>query len=117
MGAADCSAVMGGMCITSLGGFITLPGGYCTASCSPTTSCGAGATCLSIGFGGGGGQCVATCTTSADCRASEGYACQMLPFGGGGRRVCVPSFGGGMRDGGISFGDAMIPPIPFDLGF
>jgi len=133
-GDAACSGVTGGMCITSLGGFLTLPGGYCSASCTTSAMCGAGATCLSLGFGGGAGQCVATCATSADCRVSEGYACQAIPFGGVGR-VCVPPFGGGGRDGGIPpipfdlgspipfdlggpipSGDASIPPIPFDLG-
>ena len=107
--AADCTAIMGGTCITNLGGFITLPGGYCSVACTTAATCGAGATCLTLGFGGGG-QCVDTCTASTDCRTAEGYVCQALPFGPGGR-VCIPPMGGPPgRDGGGP------PPIPFDLG-
>ena len=133
--AADCTAIMGGTCITNLGGFITLPGGYCSVACTTAATCGAGATCLTLGFGGGG-QCVDTCTASTDCRTAEGYVCQALPFGPGGR-VCIPPFGGPGRDGGgpppipfdlgaplpgsdggvPGFPDGSLPPIPFDLGF
>jgi hypothetical protein len=111
--AAECTAIPGSMCITRLGGFITLPGGYCSASCTVAVGCGPDATCLA--FGGGTGQCVATCTTDAECRTSEGYTCRALPFGGTGERLCIPSFGGGGGtplpgiDGGLPAIDGGLP--------
>jgi hypothetical protein len=102
MSTAQCTAIPGSMCITTLGGFVTLPGGYCSASCTVAVGCGPDATCLA--FGGGTGQCVATCITDAECRTSEGYTCRALPFGGTGERLCIPGFGGG--------GGGGVPPLP-----
>ncbi len=61
--------------------------------------CGSGATCMA-GGPTGTGQCMRTCTTDADCRASEGYTCQpestsLTPggdgFGRGDAGVGLPS--------------------------
>lgn len=108
--AADCDASpAGAMCITNLGGVAALPGGYCTAACTPasgSTECGAGSECFTIGFGGfGTSTCVKTCTTDAECRADEGYTCMAPPFGGGTTMYCLPPFGMGTRDGGFGFRD------------
>lgn len=104
----DCTEPPGSTCQTmvGMGGFsYEFPGGYCTHTCtagSGSSECGAGADCYSVGFGGfGSAFCAKTCTSNADCRESEGYTCQMPPFGGGTMRYCLPptpGFGG--RDGG-----------------
>ena len=48
---------------------------------SRKSTCGAGADCYSVGFGGfGTAFCAKTCTTSAECREAEGYTCQAPPL-------------------------------------
>lgn len=62
----------------------SIPGGYCTRSCSSDTDCGAGGFCYRFPTGG---LCGEACTTDDQCRRSEGYVCQTPP--GSSRTVCV----------------------------
>ncbi len=57
------------------------PGGYCTHPCGATgTPCEAGSTCVPTVRGGE--MCARSCTSDADCRADQGYACDP------GRKAC-----------------------------
>ena len=58
----------GGICDTSV------TGGYCTLDCSGTGACPTGATCYE--FDSGGALCLDDCTSSSECRQSEGYLCR-----------------------------------------
>ncbi len=49
------------------------PGGYCTSFCSANGDPCPDGTCMDTGRGGA--VCARTCASDADCRASEGYAC------------------------------------------
>jgi hypothetical protein len=69
---ADCP---GGLSCTSQG----YPGGFCSASCTDSSTCGAGA-CTAIGAAQ---LCAATCTADAQCRQQYG-CCPTLG------NVCVP---------------------------
>ncbi len=54
------------------------PGGYCTMEpCNDIQVCSPGATCVAMPFETP--ACMASCTTDTDCRASEGYVCQLFP--------------------------------------
>jgi hypothetical protein len=76
---------------------LAIAGGYCA---SPCTACGSGGSCTETWRAGA--LCLASCTTTADCRAAEGYLCDptwktcMLPNMG----TIVPRScpGGGNRD-------------------
>jgi hypothetical protein len=53
------------------------PGGYCFMEpCDDIQVCPPGATCVSIG--GETPGCYKSCTSDADCRAAEGYVCQLF---------------------------------------
>jgi hypothetical protein len=70
--------------MTDILGFVELPGGYCSATCTSSTECGPGGECATIL-----GMCLATCISSSDCREAEGYECAELPLMGGGP-YCLP---------------------------
>ncbi|MEJ7599306.1 MAG: sialidase family protein [Kofleriaceae bacterium] len=57
-----------------------MPGGYCTAPCGVTGSACDGAC---VEHPRAGELCMAKCTTDADCRTDEGYACDPL------RKACM----------------------------
>lgn len=112
---SDCTEPTGARCETVVGGggfSFELPGGYCTADCEGPSdpSCGPGAECFSIGFGGFGfSLCVKACDSNEDCRADEGYTCMAPPFGGTpGAMYCLPP-PPGMADGGFTLPDASVP--------
>ena len=74
--AADCSYT-GGTCAADVAG-----GGYCTASCTASGQCPAGATCVNVS--GGAKACAKSCTADANCRAE--HLCQAS----GGVSTCQP---------------------------
>lgn len=96
---ADCSAVPGAECYTTIGGgpvpTVTFPGGFCSKTCdtqSTEKECGEKAGCASIGQSGGRVSttltlCTPPCASDAECRMAEGYKCfQIIP----GIGVCTP---------------------------
>jgi hypothetical protein len=96
---ADCTAVPGAECWTTIGGgpvpSVTFPGGFCSKACdtqSEEKECGEIAGCSSVGSSGGGvsatlTMCSPPCASDAECRQSEGYKCfQIIPGFG----VCTP---------------------------
>jgi hypothetical protein len=84
----DCMSVPGAgrMCLTSVAGVLSFPGGYCSAVCTSGADCGPGAECVELY---GSDYCLKTCTSVSECRASEGYECTTLPGVTGGP-YCVP---------------------------
>ncbi|MCA9628979.1 MAG: hypothetical protein KC766_14970 [Myxococcales bacterium] len=95
---ADCTIVEGSECWTTIGGGgfpeVTFPGGYCGKACSNEggNECGENAGCTMTSVSGGMGSvtlsmCTPPCSGDEECRASEGYHCQIV-FGNFG--VCVP---------------------------
>ncbi|MFO0572071.1 MAG: hypothetical protein U0263_40990 [Polyangiaceae bacterium] len=96
---ADCTAVPGSECYTTVGGgpapTINFPGGFCSKVCDVNSSekeCGEIAGCSSIGASGGRvsatlTMCSPPCANDTECRVAEGYKCwQILP----GIGICVP---------------------------
>ncbi|MBT9558273.1 MAG: hypothetical protein IV100_19725 [Myxococcales bacterium] len=84
---ADCKDA-GAVCYPYLAdgsptGFVN---GYCLIFDCTADSCPAGSTCLEVSADGGT-ACVASCSSTADCRADEGYSC----FEPG---ICFPGCGG-----------------------
>ncbi len=76
---AQCGGVPGEgrFCMTTLLGYCSYPGGYCSASCTSSAECGAGAECIDLVDLGW--FCMKRCSTSAQCRTSESYQCQSVP--------------------------------------
>jgi hypothetical protein len=62
----DCSGGQGAVCFTVANQ--NVKDGYCTHTCSMTTSCPTGSHCDTFGF------CLKDCTSDGDCRGN-GYAC------------------------------------------
>ena len=85
----DCSDVPGAgrLCMNTIGGVLSFPGGYCSAVCTSSADCGAGAACVDLY--GIDNYCLKECSAPADCRTSEGYDCTTLPSVTGGP-YCVP---------------------------
>jgi hypothetical protein len=90
---SDCLPIIGSAsaveCTTSFGGYQFF-GGYCTTQCTTFggNTCPNGSECASAG--GGAGICVVTCSSSAQCRQSEGYDCHMPHRTLLGGLACVP---------------------------
>lgn len=104
---------MGGDCLTEAGN--GWPGGACIVGCDFATNAGCeGGACIAATFGGG--LCVSTCTTDADCR--DDYACRPVS-GVTGRMYCAPACGddsacadaGNVCNTGLGTCD-----VPFDAG-
>ncbi|MFH2007906.1 MAG: hypothetical protein ABI333_15090 [bacterium] len=81
MDASVCTNITNGTaeCLTSIGGFINFPNGYCTGS-----SCTVGQACdtsggMCIDLYGYLQYCLLECSDPSDCRVSEGYSCTQLP--------------------------------------
>lgn len=54
------------------------PGGYCTMEpCNDIQVCSPGATCVAMPYETP--ACMQSCSTDSDCRADEGYVCQLFP--------------------------------------
>ncbi len=75
-------------CLTNLYGYVNFPGGYCSGSCASEAECGPGTGCLVMG---GYGACMKRCTSSAECRAAEGYTCGPIPYVTT-ETFCIPPF-------------------------
>ncbi len=84
----QCSGVpgTGRTCLTSLMGYVTFPGGYCSASCTSAADCGPGAQCVNVSDLGS--YCLEQCTTAAQCRTAETYSCSAVPGASG--TFCIP---------------------------
>lgn len=73
----DETCPMGGFCYAEA--FSGWPTGACIAlgcDLASNAGCSGDAQCLPSPFGGGGGMCVDGCSSDADCRMEEGYACR-----------------------------------------
>ncbi|MCA9494736.1 MAG: hypothetical protein KC621_32630 [Myxococcales bacterium] len=72
----DCGTYSRDACNNEIGdGY---PGGYCTLEpCDDIQVCPGGATCVALPFETP--ACLKSCSSDADCRASEGYVCQLFP--------------------------------------
>lgn len=94
----DCMGVPGSgrTCLTDISGFISFPGGYCSADCTSDGDCGTGGEC--VDFYGYASYCLKVCTSATDCRVSEGYACDRVPGGPSTTTYCIPPMAG--PDGG-----------------
>jgi hypothetical protein len=62
---------------------VQAPGGYCSKPCSTSVACPTGSTCAVDAQGDN--VCMANCTASTTCRASEGYSCSKSVC-----QACVP---------------------------
>ncbi|MFH1436396.1 MAG: hypothetical protein ABIJ56_11820 [Pseudomonadota bacterium] len=91
--ASDCNCVPSSAseCLESLAGFITFPGGYCTARCTSPAECGIGANCAELYPGTS--YCLKECTRVWNCRMSEGYNCTTIPLSADSRTYCLPDRG------------------------
>jgi len=78
-------------CVTSLGGYITFRGGYCSATCTAPADCGAGANCADIYSGTK--VCLKTCSSASQCRMAEQYQCTTIPSSSDTRTYCLPPMG------------------------
>jgi len=88
----DCGSNDRSACNTAAGD--NYPGGYCAMEpCDDVQVCPPGATCVALG--GETPGCFKTCATDADCRAGEGYVCQLF--------VTMPPIGFGPSDHACAF--------------
>jgi len=85
----DCTGMPtpGAECWTDIMGFLSFPGGYCSANCSSSWECGTLGECVDLSFIS---LCLRTCDYVEDCRETEGYDCMDMPFVGGGP-FCLPT--------------------------
>jgi hypothetical protein len=90
---SQCNCVPGSAreCLTDLFGFLTFPGGYCSAQCTSTAECGDGANCAELMTGAF--YCLKLCSSVSQCRMSERYTCMTIPMGGDPRTYCLPQRG------------------------
>jgi hypothetical protein len=75
--ATDCGGGTAAKCFENAASAVW-PGGYCTRNCGDAINgggCGTTARCIGLNNIGFNGKCVRKCTSDADCRADEGYAC------------------------------------------
>ena len=71
----DCGTDSRATCLTEAGD--AYPGGYCFMEpCNDVEVCPPGATCVAVG--GESPGCYRTCKVDGDCRAVEGYVCQLF---------------------------------------
>ena len=75
-------------CLTTIGGYLSFPGGYCSARCTSPTECGSGAHCAEVYPGTS--YCLKVCTSAAQCRMAEGYTCARIPMSSDTRTYCLP---------------------------
>lgn len=86
----DCGGIPSAeaFCLTSVGGYISFPGGYCSSYCTDDGPCGAGAVCVVMYSYG---ICMQPCTSDTECRTAEGYTCNAIPYVTD-APYCVPPF-------------------------
>lgn len=88
----DCGSDPRAACQTAAGD--NYAGGYCFMEpCNDVQICPPGGTCVSLG--GETPGCFKACTTDSDCRASEGYVCQLF--------LTTPPIGFGPSDHACAF--------------
>lgn len=75
-------------CLTSLSGYISFPGGYCSARCTSPADCGTGANCAEITTGTR--YCLKVCSSASQCRMAERYTCTTIPRSSDTRTYCLP---------------------------
>ncbi len=75
----DCDGMPGPdvLCMDTIGGYFSFPGGYCTAYCTDDSPCGIAGSCIVMYSYG---LCMKPCTSPADCRIAEGYTCAEIPY-------------------------------------
>jgi hypothetical protein len=76
----------GRACLTSLMGYVSFPGGYCSATCTSAADCGTGAQCVNLMDVGE--YCLKQCASNADCRTADTYTCDAVPGATG--TFCIP---------------------------
>jgi hypothetical protein len=88
--ASQCGGVPGAgvTCLTSIMGYITFPGGYCSAVCTSAADCGVGAECVNLNDLGR--YCLKRCSSPGECRTAEGYGCDVVTGAAG--TFCIPPF-------------------------
>jgi hypothetical protein len=88
--AAQCACIPSSakQCLTTVGGYITFTGGYCSAQCTSTADCGTGANCAAITTGTN--YCLKVCSSASQCRMAEGYSCTTIPGSTDTRTYCLP---------------------------
>jgi len=84
-------------CLTTLSGYITFPGGYCSARCSSPADCGTGANCATVTTGTN--YCLKVCSSASQCRMAEGYTCKTIPMSSDTRTYCLPPDGSDVGPG------------------
>lgn len=85
----DCSGMptSSADCWHDIMGFLSFPGGYCSADCYADWECGPEGECVDLSFIS---LCLRTCEYVEDCRESDGYDCYDMPWVGGGP-YCLPT--------------------------
>jgi hypothetical protein len=76
-------------CLTTLSGYVSFPGGYCSARCTSPADCGTGANCAEITTGTR--YCLKVCSSASQCRMAEGYTCATIPMSSDTRTYCLPN--------------------------
>ncbi len=71
----DCAATLHNPVCMDANDFPQFPNGYCSEFCNAATACPTGTVCYAGLNISKDGVCLQSCTTNADCRISEGYAC------------------------------------------
>jgi hypothetical protein len=102
---SQCKVVSGAttQCVTNIGGALTFPGGYCSASsCSTSndTCVAAGGKCVSIS--GYAYYCLKSCASATQCRTSQNYTCTTIPGSSDSSTYCLPNTGSNL-DGGLPY--------------
>ena len=92
--AAQCSCVPSSAreCLNTLSGYVSFPGGYCSARCTSSADCGTGANCGEITTGTR--YCLKLCSSASQCRMAEGYVCGVIPMSSDTRTYCLPNVDG-----------------------
>lgn len=85
----ECGCVPGAgrECLTNLSGYVTFPGGYCSAACTSDSECGEGARCVAITTGHQ--MCLKLCRSTSQCRMAEGYTCEPIPMSADTNTYCL----------------------------
>ena len=79
-------------CLNTLSGYISFPGGYCSARCTSSADCGTGSNCAEITTGTR--YCLKMCTGPSQCRMAEGYVCATIAMSSDTRTYCMPNLDG-----------------------
>lgn len=76
--ASQCGCVPGSEreCLLVFNGNIVFPAGYCSAVCTSSEECGAGAECVELITGQF--RCLKRCSSTFECRIGEGYFCAII---------------------------------------